>query len=65
MNNISAIFTTRTSLHTIHLVNMFWLDEIVCEFVNIKVQRHKDINIFTVYRHKELKYRGTKNLESC
>jgi hypothetical protein len=28
------------------------------------VQRHKDINIFTVYRHKELKYRGTKNLES-
>jgi hypothetical protein len=27
------------------------------------VQRHKDINIFTVYRHKELKYRGTTNLE--
>ena len=24
------------------------------------MQRHKDINIFTVYRHKELKYRGTK-----
>jgi hypothetical protein len=23
------------------------------------------INIFTVYRHKELKYRGTTNLESC
>jgi hypothetical protein len=29
------------------------------------VQRHKNINIFTVYRHKELKYRGTQNLESC
>ena len=24
------------------------------------MQRHKNINIFTVYRHKELKYRGTK-----
>ena len=32
-----------------------WLHRQLC--------KDKDINIFTVFLHKELKYRGTKNLD--